>query len=135
MAGQITGFFMGTGIMAAAGAPLRGRRRSLHIVERVIKPEIAFFCVIFMGNPPFFDNNTSLHQPCSRWGRAAYIAPVLPEKNTFLCRYYGVILHGGAAATGAKPPRLSDGLINGFQQGGIIHNKQCAVKNQNGELP
>jgi hypothetical protein len=35
-------------------------------------------------------------------------------------REYGAILTGGAAAAGAKPPRASDGKINGFLQSTIF---------------
>ena len=38
----------------------------------------------------------------------------LKKDNTFVYRYYGVILNGGSVAAGAKPPEASDGIINGF---------------------
>jgi hypothetical protein len=48
-------------------------------------------------------------------GGGACDSPILPDKpNTLVYSSYCAILTGGAAAAGAKPPKASGGIINGF---------------------
>ena len=56
-------------------------------------------------------------------GAGALVIPryYLINPTLFRNSSYDAILTGGAAAAGAKPPRASDGIINGFLQRIIFH--------------